>query len=535
MLFSLLLLSLLPPSLSLSADYVIVGAGTAGCALAARLCTYRPASTVLLLERAPPRDEETEFLVRSPRQMWNAWNSEKVVEFIETLPGRGINNRALRVYTGNTLGGSSAMNAMQWVLPINKTVESWGIQGLTTQSSREYYRRAFEKIGFKAQTGQLRHKYAGAYIRAATRAGFPRNDNPFDVRSGRDIFENRLAVDDKGRRVDSCTAYLTPVIDGACKRNLRLVQDATVTRILFKGKKATGVEYVKSSDKSLRNRKTASASREVLISAGPFGSPKLLQLSGIGGRNTLRDAGVTQRVSLPVGEYTQARPFVAIDSEYITPLEPSNNSTLLNSPSSRTKWETGGGGVLGISSFLANGRDRRDSYLTGTGSFFDANVDKKIISSSCNGNVRSRGFLRIRNANPFTTPLVQLSLFAKQWDFDATQRCLNRLREVHNSFPRIFGLQWLAPPGGVITEGYIRGNGGWAGHYVAGCAVGMVLDSELRVMGMRGLRVIDASALNRIPVSAGPMASTYMLAEYMAERIANAVKHESFNLSMRNR
>lgn len=502
---------------------VIIGAGTSGCALAARLCERLPHRNITLLERARPRGKQARFLVFSPRQMWNAWNSPLVVETYPTLPNKGLFNRSLSVIAGNTLGGTSAVNAMQWVIPRVGSVESWNIPGLDTNSSRRFYRRAFRTVKFAAQTGNLRHIHVTPYLRAAKKAGYVSNIDPFDASSRRDMFENLLAVDEKGRRRDSCTAYLKPVRTTTCQKNLRLVQGATVTRILLssgKRPRARGVEYLVTGT-NLTKRIRVAANGEIIVSAGPFGSPKLLQLSGIGPRRVLRKAGIPLRVELPVGEKTQARNFVAIDSSIPgVRLEPSNNSTLLNSPRQRKKWEIGRGSPLGIASFFANGRDRGDAYLTGTGSFFPSSVDRKILSSSCNGNVKSRGFVRIRSNDPLEPLDVQYSLLSRKTDLRRVQRCLNRLKVIHEKMPSRFNASFTNPPGGLITEQWIRENAGWAGHFVGGCQVGAVLTGRLKVKGVDGLRVIDSSSLKSMPVSAGPMASTYMLAEFMAKILA---------------
>lgn len=531
--FGKLLFVLLPvvALASTESDFVIVGAGTAGCALAARLCERMPEQTFTLLERAPPRTRKENFLVRSPRQMWLAWRSPSVVEPMVTLPEPGLHNRSLGIFTGRTLGGSSAINAMQWVVPIAGTVERWGVAGLTTASSQPFYRRAFRTVGFVAQSGSLRLAYAGDFVRSAVKAGFEEDNDPFDNANKRSVFENRLAIDSRGRRVDSCTAYLRPVLQGKCRHNLRLVQGVTVSRVLLKKRKdrknlrATGVEYFFSNDTKLRNNMVIKASKEVLVSAGPFGSPKLLQLSGIGPRRLLKQLGIKLRVALPVGARTQARAFVGVVSRYDgVPLEPSNNSTLLESPASREQWERGRGGVLGIASFFANGRDKRDAYTTGTGSFALEAVDQPLISASCNVNPKAFGFLRIKSSNPFTPPAVLLGLLSGQKDYNRSARCLPGMLNIHRAFPERFNMSFVNPPNGELSEKWIRDSAGWAGHFVGGCAVGSVLRPNLEVKGVRGLRVIDASALSVMPLSAGPMASTYMLAEYMSDRIVRSYR-----------
>lgn len=516
-------------------DLLIIGAGTSGCALAARLCVALPTQNITLLERASPRNSAANFLVRSPRQMWLAWESSSVVEPIRSLPSSGLLGRTVPVFTGATLGGSSAINGMQWVVPRDGSVETWGIHNLTTNSARRYYQRAFRTVGFAAQIPPLRQRHVDAFLGAARRAGYDTgNKDPIDPSEAFDFFENRMAIDLAGVRRDSCTAYLSPVLNTKCAHNLRLVQGASVTRLLLSREsrpRATGVEYTVSGPSAgeRRTRKfRVAAGGEVIVTAGPFGSPKLLQLSGIGPRDVLQKAGIPLRVALPVGTRTVARPFAALSSEIRAPLEPSNNSTLLNDPAQRALWDAGRGSVLGRSSFIANGRDRADAYLTGTGSFFPELVDRSIVSASCNSNVAlSRGFVRVTTRNASAPLEVQTALLQKRADFLRMQRCLLRLRGLHEQLPRRFNAKWTDPSDGRITERWIRDNAGWAGHMVGGCAVGEVLTDRLRVKGVRGLRVVDSSSLRNMPESAGPMSSTYMLAEFMAEVIGKEIKEGS--------
>lgn len=504
-------------------DYVIVGAGTAGCVLAARLCALLPDAKITLLERSMPRDKEAEFLVRSPRNFFNAFNSPKVSEIFADIPSLGLGNRSAIVKTGSTLGGSSSINGMQWVVPVCGTLEKWGISGLTTITSRMFYKRAFEKIGFKVQSRNLGTLYAPDHLRAAALSGYPEYNSPFDTSARRSMFENILAVDSKGFRVDSCTAYLAPVLKGECRDNLQLIQGATVTRVLLRGRRqrfvATGVEYVRSSDKTLWNKTVIRAKNEVILSAGPIGSPKLLQLSGIGPRPVLRKAGVKPKVILGVGAETQARAAVSITSSYAVPLEPSNNSTLLNSLASRRQWGNGKGGVFATSPLTLNGRDRLEAYLSASASSFADGIDKPYISTTCLNNPKSVGYLRIKDNNPFSSPDVQFALLNNESDIASIERCLNRILPIHRNFPPRFNLTFVDPPNGVITREWIRKSSFWSGHYVGGCPVGSVLQSNLQVRMVRHLRVVDTSVFSTIPTSAGPMATAYMLAEFMAEEI----------------
>ncbi len=434
-------------------------------------------------------------------------------ELFPSVPNPGILNKTAGLstgglITGNTLGGSSAINGMQWVIPTTGSVEKWGIKGLTTETSKMFYRRAFRTVGFAPQGEDLRIRYVREHINASAAAGFPENLDPFDTSVRRDMFENRLAIDPKGFRRDSCTAYLTPVLNARCKHNLRLIQSWTVTKIILMGRnapRAVGVECASSRAKNSPRRLKIFAKREVLLAAGPFGSPKLLLLSGIGPPDVLRKAGIPTRVSLDVGSTTQARSFVAIASRYSgVPLEPSNNSTLLNSASSRAQWESGRGGVLGTASFMTNGRDRRDAYLTGAGSFFPENLDKPRITTNCNGNADSIGYIRVKSSDPFAFPEVQTSLLTEKEDIDRLERCLNRIVKIHENFPTNFQLSFVYPTGGRVNRTWIRSRAGWSGHFVGGCPVGPVLRSDLSVRKVKSLRVIDASCFERSQLPQDP-------------------------------
>ena len=153
--------------------------------------------------------------------------------------------------------------------------------------------------------------YVQEYLTAAAATGIPTVADPISIagppRDG--MWVNALAIDAAGRRVDSCTAYLSPVMraGGACADNLRLIQAATVSRVVVEGGRAVGVQYIKTDAPEGQQDREITATKEVISAAGPFGSPKLLQLSGIGPASVLDGLGVDVLVDLPVGERTVVR------------------------------------------------------------------------------------------------------------------------------------------------------------------------------------------------------------------------------------
>lgn len=500
-------------------DILIVGAGTAGCPLAARLCTALPNHTITLLERASPRSSDAEFYVRAPRKLFSTWVSPELLETFESLPNPAL-NRSHTVLTGSTLGGTSAITGLQWTVPLPGSVENWGIQGLTTESARPYFQRAYDQLSVSAPASPL--LYASDYINAAVRAGFSRSLNHLDSIE-RSVWQNRLTIDSQFRRTDSCSAYVLPLLDGRCAHNLKLIQNVTVSKLILSRSgpllQAHGVEAIQTLGENRTKSVSFRARRETILAAGPYGSPKILQLSGIGPRDVLEQANVSSVLDLPVGAKTVCRTSGSISSRYTgVPNEPSNNFTLVEDPEQRSRWERGEPSVLRTPVSAANGRAGRDGYFGS--SFIPYWPGIPEVRSFCHSNVESKGFMRIRDSDPFSPPIVQNNLLGSRQDLDRMDRCLRSLMEIHKSFPKRFNMSFTKPEQGNLTEEWIKRTINTGAHFVSACPVGEVLTERLEVRGVNGLRVIDSSSLREMPISAGPLASVVMLAEYMADFIA---------------
>lgn len=518
-----LIICLLSTAFGDDPDFIVVGGGTAGCVLAARLCSALPESQVVLLERGIPRNSTAEFLVRSPRKALDARRSPLVAEFWQSLPNKELFGTTHVIRTGNTLGGSSSVNGMQWSLPLGPQVSSWGVQGLSDSTARKYYRRAYRKARFSQPPEPLRHRYADLVISAAKEVGFKNKFNPFTRKVRRAIWYHAVSITPTGRRIDSCTAYVLPELKNRCQHNLKVQEGATVTKVLLtdsKPRRAFGVEYVDSQDRELQNRKILKAKREVLVAAGPFGSPKLLQLSGIGNAERLKKLGIEPKVELGVGERTQGRGFVPVVSQYTgVPLEPANDADLVNSPEQRRRWEEGRSSVLGqvpagpISP--VSGAAYINTYHARNGAEFNV----PLLPSACICNPASFGSLHIKDSNPFSSPDVQLNLMGSAEDRRRAALCVEAALKIHRHLPAIMNVTVVLPTAKVSDE-LVRNLTGHGLHFVGGCPVGSVLHPNLKVRGVEGLRVIDASSLSEMTRSAGPFASVYMLAEYASEKIA---------------
>ncbi|KAI0558282.1 Glucose-methanol-choline oxidoreductase [Gracilaria domingensis] len=415
---------------------------------------------------------------------------------------------------------------MQWTIPRPGTVEQWGIPGLTAAVADGYFRTIYEKVGFGPPQNPL--QYADDYVQAGINAGFALSQDPFQ-QPLRSIWQTRLSVNDTFRRNDACSAYLLPLLQSHCSQNVNLMQGLTASKIVFQrttnsttptqppSLKAVAVDTIPSPASSQQAQRIW-ASKEILVTAGPYNSPKLLQLSGIGLKSVLDAAGVPQVLNLPVGEATICRASATIPSAYTgVPDEPANNQTLLNSPQARQQWEAGLGGILGSPVAMANGVAGLDAYFGSSSVPFVPGPPE--VRSACYHNTETTGFLRIRDSNPFSSPLVKYNLLSTQADLQRLTNCLKDMANVHRQFPARFEMSFMYPPNGEVTEGFVRSAAQWGAHFVGGCPIGDVLAGDFSVKGTSDLRVIDASSIRTMPVSAGPMASVYMLAELMGDRL----------------
>lgn len=510
-------------------DFIIVGGGTSGCVLAGRMCAALPNAKIVVVERGKERNATEEFLVRSPRFPFEVRNIDTVSESWQSLPNDGLMGNQVLMVTGKTLGGSSSINGMQWSIPLEGTIQKWNIEGLSEQVAKKFYRHAYKKVQFSQQPQRLRQIYATDFIKASIKAGFPNKFAPFDQKTKVKTFDHSVAITKTGRRIDSCTAYVSPVLKGACKKNLRILQGVTVTKLLFNEdtpKRTVGIEYVSSTDLDMRGRKVMFVNKEVLLAAGPYGSPKTLQLSGIGPMNRLRNSGVKVHTNLGVGMRTQGRTLNFVTSVYAgVPLEPSNNSTILNSERTRKRWEAGKASVFGSNPASVINVLGQNGYTFFATAASGEGIDVPLLTSFCLNNPKSFGTLLIKDRNPFTSPNVQLNLLNDMKELKRLRNCLQKMRTVHKALLPSFKVT-ISSPKNRITENFLRRTSAFGDHFVGGCSVGKVLERNLTVRGIAGLRVIDASALKTIPTSSGPLASVYMLAEYASEKLIQLYRQE---------
>ncbi len=522
-------------------DYIIVGAGSAGCVLANRLTTDGKHS-VLLLEAGP---EDTHLWIHIPLGYGRLFKEKAVNWMYQTEPEPGLNGRNVFQPRGKVLGGSSSINGLLYVRGQHEDYDRWrqhGNLGWGYDDVLPYFKKAedqtrggndFHGAGGPLPVSDWRHAdpLSEAFVDAAVQAGIPRNpDFNGATQEGAGFFQTTTKG---GRRASAAVAYLRPA---KARQNLHIETSALAERILFEGRRAVGVSY-----RSAGVARTARARKEVLVSGGAFNSPQLLQLSGIGPAELLSQHGIDLVLDAPgVGsdlqDHLQVR-VVMRCSQAITLNDIVNNPvrkmmTGLRYFAFRTGPLTIAAGTSGAF-FRTNPRLASPDVQIHFLPFSTDKMGEKLHSFSgftasvCQLRPESRGSIRIKSADPAAPPEIRINYLASEVDRTTNVEGLKLLRKILRAPALAPYVVEEVDPGDKITSdeallAYCRARGSTIYHPTSTCRMGndplAVVDQRLRVRGIDGLRVIDASVMPDL-VSGNTNAPVIMIAEKASEMI----------------
>ena len=525
-------------------DYVIVGAGSAGSLLASRLSEDEK-TTVCLLE-AGPRDYNP--FVHIPAGFMKTLVNPAVNWLYQAEPSEGTAGRRIHAPRGKVLGGSSSINGHIYNRGQRMDFDGWaqmGNRGWGYLDILPYFKRTERRIGdgddrFRGRDGGLtvtdldwRDPLCDAFIEGAVGLGIPRNpDYNGAVQEGVGYFQRAIY---KGRRMSAARAFLRP----AMKRpNISVRTKAHAARILYEGRRAVGVAYRRGS-----LMQEVRARREVILCGGAVNSPQLLQISGVGPAALLQELGVpVVHAVAGVGENLRDHYPIRLTARVKGVRTVNERARGMALAREVLTYAMNRGGVLALSPTLVHifwksdeVLDHGDLQLTFTPGSYKEGVQSQLDDfpgctvAAWQQRPESRGYVRARSADPLQAPAIQPNYLDHEMDRRVTVGGIKLGRRLlHTPQLAPYFHREESPGESVRTDAelldYARQRGTTAFHLMGTCKMGpatdplAVVDDQLRVHGMEGLRVVDASIMPMMP-SANTNASTLMIAEKAADMI----------------
>jgi choline dehydrogenase len=529
-----------------SYDYIIVGAGSAGCVLANRL-TASGRNRVLLLEAG---GADRNIWIHIPLGYGKLFSNARVNWLYKTEPEPELNNRQIIQPRGKVLGGSSSINGLLYIRGQHEDFDHWrqlGNAGWSFKDVLPYFRRAEDQergadelhgVGGHLKVSNVcePHPLCEAFIEATEECGFPRNDD-FNgpTQEGAGYFQLTAR---NGRRWSTAVGYLK---EARRRQNLRVEVDALATRVLFSGRRAIGVEY-----RQGETTYTAYAEGEVILSGGAFNSPQLLQLSGLGPADLLRRHGIGVIADLP-GVGADLQDHLQLRMQYRC-TEPITMNEVINDW--RYRYAAGLRYLMTRKGLLTIGAGYAGAFLKTRPDLATPDVQLHFlifsadaagaalhpfpgfIVSVCQLRPQSRGFVHIKSSDPRVAPAIQPRYLTSRFDCDTVVDGLKLLRRIMDRpVMRRYIAEERAPGEACQSDAdllaYARDTGTTVYHPTSTCRMGpdanAVVDERLRVRGFERLRVIDASIMPTV-ASGNTNAAAVMIGEKGSDMVLEDAK-----------
>ncbi len=528
-------------------DYVIVGAGAAGSVLANRL-TEDGTATVCVLESGPP---DRHPYIHIPAGFIKMLFNPTYTWQFQTEPGEGTNGRRIPTTQGRTLGGSSSINGMIYNRGQRADFDHWaqrGNRGWGYTDVLPYIKRTEQRIGvaddrIHGREGNLPvtdndwiHPVNEAFITGAQELGLPRcvDYNSGDRQEGVGYFQRLI---NRGFRHSAARVFLHPA---RATGRLDVRTDARAAKVLFEGTRAVGVEYVDDRDRKTRTR--IFARREVILSAGTANTARLLQMSGIGPAWLLGELGVPVIADLPVGENFRDHYAARIVARVKNVRTINEMATGFGLAGQVARWMMGKPSILAVSPSIVHWFWKSDEAMGQPdlqGVFSPASYKQGFVGLLDNfpgmtcgvwqHRPESVGYVRARSTDPFVDPIIQPNYLKDPMDRQVLAKGMRLARNLlHTEALKPFFDRDELPPGGDVSDDewldYARQYGSTCYHLIGTARMGpasdktSVVDDELRVHGIQGLRCVDASIMPNMP-SANTYSSTMMIAEKASDMI----------------